>query len=262
MDNQDLPTQEPAPAAPITPAKPKKDWVKEAKSYALIIGSILIFRSTFFEPFKIPSDSMNSTLLTGDFLLVNKFAYGFKLPLSDWFGPPIYLTGPEQPKRGDVLVFKFPKDPSFDYIKRVVGLPGDTVEMVDKVVYVNGKPMESVEVDGKERKEILDNKYEKVQFKFFKNKDGEHEYFTQIDPAAMHSVNTPKFTVPSGMYFMMGDNRDLSGDSRMWGFMPFENVKGKAILIWFSLAFPWPWQSPGEREEFHFRPGRIGKMID
>lgn len=255
-------TQTPAPAPTPELSKAEK-FKKEAKSYALIIFSLLAFRSVFFEPYRIPSDSMNTTLLTGDFLLVNKFSYGFKLPFSDWFNTnPIYLTGPEKPARGDVIVFKYPRDISIDFIKRVVGLPGDTVEMVDKVVYVNGVPLESRELEGKEQREDLDERYQNYAFKFFEVKTGEHKHFTQIDQNSLHSVTTPKFTVPDGNYFVMGDNRDLSGDSRMWGFVPFGHIKGRAVVIWFSLSFPWPWQlgSP-EAEEFHFRPWRIGKAI-
>lgn len=117
----------------------KGKFVKELKSFVLIILSVLIFRSVLFEPFKIPSGSMIPTLLIGDFILVNKFAYGFKVPFSDWFSDPIYITGPQQPDRGDVIVFKYPKDTNLNYIKRVVGLPGDTIEVIDKVVYINNK---------------------------------------------------------------------------------------------------------------------------
>lgn len=246
-----------------SPVSKKEKFKKEAKSYFLIIFSLLFFRSVFFEPFRIPSDSLNPTLLTGDFLLVNKFAYGFKVPFSDWFRTnPIYVTGPTMPERGDVIVFKYPRDISFDYIKRVIGLPGDTVEMIDKVVYVNGEAIQAKEVNDKELRESLDDKYDNYSFKQFETKTGKHIHFTQIDTNANFSVNTPKFTVPHDHLFVMGDNRDLSGDSRMWGFVPFGHIKGKAMFIWFSLSFPWPWQiGTGAGEEFHFRPWRIGKVI-
>lgn len=236
---------------------------KEAKSYAIIIFSLLAFRSTFFEPFRIPSDSLNPTLLTGDFILVNKMSYGLKLPFSDWFNTnPTYLTGPSLPERGDVIVFKYPRDINLDYIKRVVGLPGDTVEMVDKVVYVNGVAIEAREVNDKELRESLDDKYKGYNFKQLETKTGNHTHYTQIDMNALYSANTPKFTVPHNQLFVLGDNRDLSGDSRMFGFVPFGHVKGKAMLIWFSLSFPWPWQiGSSAGEEFHFRPWRIGKLI-
>jgi signal peptidase I len=130
---QAIPAQDPAGAA--APLISKKDkFIKEVKSFTLIILSVLVFRSVLFEPFKIPSGSMIPTLLIGDFILVNKFSYGFKVPFSDWFSDPIYMTGSAQPKRGDVIVFKYPKDTNLNYIKRVVGLPGDTIEVIDKVV--------------------------------------------------------------------------------------------------------------------------------
>src|SRR6187431_2045531 len=150
----------------------KEKFIKEAKSFTFIILSVLIFRSVLFEPFKIPSGSMIPTLLIGDFILVNKFAYGFKVPFSDWFTDPIYVTGPAQPERGDVIVFKYPKDPNLNYIKRVVGLPGDTIEVIDKVVYVNSKPIETKEISGKEIIEDMDEKYKQYNFKFFETKTG------------------------------------------------------------------------------------------
>src|SRR5690606_21593341 len=135
--------------------------VKEIKSITLIVFTVLLFRSVFFEPFKIPTGSMIPTLMIGDFILVNKFSYGFKVPFSDWVGDPIYLTGPETPKRGDVIVFKYPKDTSFNYIKRVIGLPGDTIEVIDKVVYVNDEPIEPSVVSEEEAKKLMDDMDEK-----------------------------------------------------------------------------------------------------
>ncbi len=135
--------------APVATVSRKEKFIKEAKSFTMIILSVLVFRSVLFEPFKIPSGSMIPTLLIGDFILVNKFSYGFKVPFSDWFSDPVYLTGPQTPERGDVIVFKYPKDTNLNYIKRVVGLPGDTIEVIDKVVYVNNKPIVTKEIDGK-----------------------------------------------------------------------------------------------------------------
>jgi signal peptidase I len=126
----------------------KEKFKKEAKSIFWIIFLVLGFRSVFFEPFKIPSGSMIPTLLIGDFILVNKFSYGFKVPFSDWFTDPVYITGPGKPERGDVIVFKYPKDENLNYIKRVVGLPGDTVQVIDKVVYINNEPIPYESFDG------------------------------------------------------------------------------------------------------------------
>lgn len=246
-------------AAPLISKKDK--FIKEVKSFTLIILSVLVFRSVLFEPFKIPSGSMIPTLLIGDFILVNKFSYGFKVPFSDWFTDPVYLTGPAQPERGDVVVFKYPKDTNLNYIKRVIGLPGDTIEVIDKVVYVNNKPIETKEIDGKKILEDMDDRYKAYQFKFMETKTGDQTHVTQVDMGNDYFANYYKFTVPKDNYFVMGDNRDFSADSRRWGTVPFGHIKGKAIMIWFSLSVPWPW-SEDEQESWKFRPWRIGKLID
>lgn len=246
--------------APETISK-KDKFIKEAKSFSLIILSVLVFRSVFFEPFKIPSGSMIPTLLIGDFILVNKFSYGFKVPFSDWFSDPIYVAGKKFPERGDVIVFKYPKDPDLNYIKRVVGLPGDTVEVIDKVVYVNNVPIETKIIDGKEILEDMDEKYKSYQFKFMETKTGTTTHITQVDEGNDYFANYYKFTVPKEHFFVMGDNRDFSADSRRWGTVPFGNIKGKAILVWFSFSLPMPWGPQDEQESWKFRPWRIGTVI-
>lgn len=249
-------------AAETAPMVSKKEkFIKEAKSFFLIILSVLVFRSVLFEPFKIPSGSMIPTLLIGDFILVNKFSYGFKVPFSDWFTDPIYMTGPKQPERGDVVVFKYPKDTNLNYIKRVIGLPGDTIEVIDKVVYVNNQPIQTKEIDGKDIIEDMDERYKSYQFKFLETKTGNATHVSQIDVGNDYFANYYKFTVPKDNYFVMGDNRDFSADSRRWGTVPFGHIKGKAIMVWFSLSVPWPW-SEDEQESWKFRPWRIGKLID
>lgn len=237
-----------------------KKFAREFKSIILIIVSVLAFRSTFFEPFKIPSGSMIPTLMIGDFILVNKFAYGFKVPFSDWFSDPTYITGPGKPERGDVIVFKYPKNPDLNYIKRVVGLPGDTIQIIDKVVYVNDEPIRVEEADGAEIMEDMDDKFKRFNFKFYETETGDHQHFTQVDEDNIYIANFNKILVPEDRYFVMGDNRDFSADSRIWGFVPFENIKGEAVAIWFSLSFPWPWSE--EDETFKFRPWRIGTLIE
>ena len=124
---------------------------------------------------------MIPTLMIGDFILVNKMAYGLKVPFTDFFGDPIYITGPKKPQRGDVIVFKYPKDTSVNYIKRVIGLPGDVLEVKDKTVYINEKPIEGVEFDGKEIMADMDDKFKNYNFKFFQTKTGEHDHVIQID---------------------------------------------------------------------------------
>jgi signal peptidase I len=235
--------------------------IKEVTSFSVIIFAVLLFRSVFFEPFKIPSGSMIPTLMIGDFILVNKFSYGFKLPFSEMFSDPVYITNPGAPKRGDVVVFKYPKDTSLNYIKRVVGLPGDEIEIVDKVVFVNGKPIQVIEVDSKNFMADMDDRFKRYNFKFYKTYTGEHQHIIQLHTDNVYNANYYKQTIPEGHYFVMGDNRDYSSDSRIWGFVPFEYIKGKALFVWFSMSIPWPW-SEDEQDNFKFRPWRIGTVIN
>lgn len=232
----------------------KKINAKEIWSYVLIIAAVFAFRSTFFEPFRIPSGSMIPTLNIGDFIVVNKFAYGFKLPYSETFSDPVYLTKFEPPKRDDVIVFKYPVDTSKNFIKRVIGLPGDEIEIVNKEVLVNGKPMAMIPDSSDVTKDFAGSfDGEKVQF--FKIKDNEREFNIQTTHKLTQVDTFPKFKVPAGNYFVMGDNRDFSADSRFWGFVPEQNIKGKAFVVWMSLTLPLL------DDTFSFTPTRIGKMI-
>lgn len=239
----------------------KQKIINEVKSITLIILSVLIFRSVFFEPFRIPSGSMIPTLMIGDFILVNKFAYGFKVPFSDFvLGDksfnPIYLFGKSEPKRGDVVVFKYPKDLSINYIKRVVGLPGDTLEIRNKIVYINDVPIEAKEFDGKEIMSDMDEKFKGYNLKFYKAKTGDHEHVIQQDNDNYYKVDFEKITIPSGNYFVMGDNRDFSYDGRYWGFVSHELIKGRAMFVWFSFILPF------SENPVKFRPWRIGTAIN
>lgn len=239
----------------------KQKLIKETKSIALIIVVVLTFRSIFFEPFRIPSGSMIPTLMIGDFILVNKFSYGLKVPFSDlvMFDTslnPIYVAGKSEPKRGDVIVFKYPKDLSVNYIKRVIGLPGDTLEIRNKVVYINDKPIEAKEIDGQAIMSDMDDKFKSYNLKFYKTKTGEHEHIIQQDNDNYYKVDFEKISIPAGNYFVMGDNRDFSYDARYWGFVKHEQIKGKALVVWFSFIFPF-----GENQ-WKFRPGRIGTIIN
>lgn len=229
--------------------------IKEIQSIALIVVAVFAFRSMFYEPFKIPSGSMIPTLKIGDFILVNKFAYGFKVPFSDYFTNPLYITPFKNPARGDVIVFKYPKDTSINYIKRVVGLPGDTIEIRNKIVYVNGEAIALSDIDGEEYIADMDEKFKAYKFRFYKLKTGEHEHVIQLDEENLFKPDYAKLTIPPNQFFVMGDNRDYSLDSRFWGFVPKEYIKGKALFIWFSIILPFT------EDGFKFRPQRIGTVI-
>jgi signal peptidase I len=215
-------------------------WVEYSISFFPVILIVFLLRSFLVEPFKIPSSSMVPTLLVGDFILVNKFTYGIRLPVINK-----KMLELNSPSRGDVMVFRFPDDPSLDYIKRVVGLPGDRVEYRDKRLSINGRPVPLRQVD-----DYLSR--ERMQFsrRYVETLNGvEHEILLEEDaPAAVmpgrafpHSANCNyntsgvACTVPAGHYFVMGDNRDNSSDSRVWGFVPDENIVGKAFFIWLNL---------------------------
>lgn len=239
----------------------KQKAIKEFKSILLIIICVFTFRSVLFEPFRIPSGSMIPTLMIGDFIVVNKFSYGFKVPFSDFtWGQksfdPIYLFGQKDPERGDVVVFKYPRELSVNYIKRIVGLPGDKIEIRNKVVYINDKAIDSVEFDGKEILADMDEKFKGIDFKFYKTKTGNAEHVVQVNVQDYREMDFPPTTIPEGKYFVMGDNRDNSFDSRGWGFVDFKYIKGKAIFVWFSMILP------GGGESFKFRPWRIGTPIN
>jgi len=215
-------------------------WVEYSISFFPVILIVFLLRSFLVEPFKIPSSSMVPTLLVGDFILVNKFTYGIRLPV---LNRKVLELG--SPRRGDVMVFRFPEDPSLDYIKRVVGLPGDRIEYRNKRLVVNGTPIATRQID-----DYLSR--ERMQFsrRYIETLAGvEHEILLEDDaPAALTpsrsfpysgncAYNTSGLvcTVPPGHYFMMGDNRDNSSDSRVWGFVPDANIVGKAFFIWLNF---------------------------
>lgn len=233
-----------------------KTIVKELKSIIVIIFLVLLFRSAFFEPFKIPSGSMIPTLMIGDFILVNKMSYGFKLPFSQWISDPIYVGNKSNPERGDVMVFKYPQDTSVYYIKRVIGLPGDTVEIKDKVIYINDVPLVHNEIDGKKYMDDMDDKFKGIKLRFFEEEIGPHKHTYQIDDENFYKTDHEKTVVPPDHFFVMGDNRDFSYDSRYWNFVPHKYIIGKAVLVWFSMIFPW------NEDSFKFRYHRIFNPIN
>lgn len=237
--NQPTPPVNSSPMQP-TATQPKKQgaWDEFIKTllYAFVIA--VVFRSLFFEPFHIPSGSMKSNLLIGDYLFVNKMSYGYSrysFPLGIPFFKGRALSD-HRPKRGDVVVFRLPTNPRIDYIKRVMGLPGDRLQVRGGTLFINGEAVEDTYVDlfndsdGVENIDKLITRLEETlpegkKFLILKESDGGYQN------------NTPVFEVPEGHYFMMGDNRDNSRDSRYQdevGFVPEENLVGKAVIIFFS----------------------------
>jgi signal peptidase I len=219
-------------------------WIEYSGSFFPVIALVFVLRSFLWEPFKIPSSSMVPTLLVGDLILVNKYDYGIRLPI---INKKIIEVG--NPQRGDVMVFKYPKDPSQDYIKRVIGMPGDKITYENKRLTINGKPVDYQPMDDyldderpvyhKQYKEMLPNVLHRILVM-----DGRRTLDLGAVDNFPHRENCDysydKFTciVPPGNYFMMGDNRDNSADSRYWGFVPDKNIVGKAILIWMNFGNP------------------------
>ena len=204
--------------------------VEYARSFFPIILVVLVIRSFIAEPFRIPSGSMLPTLHVGDFILVNKFTYGIRLPV---LNSKIISLG--EPERGDVLVFRYPKNPNVDYIKRVIGLPGDTVGYFNKTVYINGEAV-SQDIQQKDI-ELLGLVPARNELRF--EHLGELGHAILVDPE--RRLVEGEAVVPTGEYFVMGDNRDNSNDSRFWGTVPEENLVGKAFFIWMS----WDWNNGG-----------------
>ena len=199
--------------------------VEYARAFFPVILIVFILRSFLVEPFRIPSGSMLPGLLPGDFILVNKFAYGVRLPIVN---NKLFNLG--EVKRGDVVVFRYPRDPSVNYIKRLIGLPGDKIVYKNRQLSINGVLMDLVEKDGFEFKETLGGV--SSYHRFVENLAGvEHDI---IHTTLTGSDEILEITVPAGHYFVMGDNRDRSNDSRYWGFVPDANLVGKAFYIWFS----------------------------
>ncbi len=220
----------------------REPWLVDiSKSFFPILLIVLILRSFVAEPFRIPSGSMMPTLLHGDFILVNKFSYGVRLPV--WHQKILNIGTPQ---RGDVAVFRFPKNPADDYIKRVIGLPGDHIAYRDKKLYING-----ILVHQEKNGTYQGDGANSVM-------NGAMIFRENLDPRP-HDILLKKigysmpgeFTVPQNHFFVMGDNRDHSSDSRIWGFVPEENLVGRAFLVWMN------WDFAGKK--FNFK--RIGKKI-
>jgi len=216
-------------------------WLEYTASFFPVILVVFVLRSFLFEPFRIPSGSMIPTLHIGDLILVNKYDYGVRLPV---INKKIIDVG--DPKRGDVMVFRFPLNPSQDYIKRVVGLPGDKLEYYDKQLTINGEkvPMSPAgqffDPDRLQNYSQYTEKLGQVEHQVIVNDavpPGLSPGFLNTHPeACQYSGRGISCTVPAGHYFVMGDNRDNSEDSRYWGFVPDENIVGRAFFIWMNFG--------------------------
>ena len=220
-------------------------WLDWTAGLFPVILAVFLLRSFLFEPFKIPSGSMIPTLLVGDLILVNKYHYGVRLPVINK-----KIIANHDPQRGDVMVFRYPKDESVDYIKRVVGVPGDEISFHDQQLYINGvaAPMQQLPAPG------FYDEDSRMYFPEFKEKLGTVEHDILLNPHnqpyygsedkitfpfrenCRYSAEGVTCKVPAGHYFMMGDNRDNSQDSRFWGFVPDENIVGKAFFVWMNFG--------------------------
>jgi signal peptidase I len=205
--------------------------VDYARSFFPVILIVLLLRSFLVEPFRIPSASMMPTLLIGDFILVNKFAYGVRLPV---LRNKVYEVG--EPQRGDIVVFRYPKDQRMDYIKRVIGLPGDRIAYFRKQLYVNGQPVRQTRLAP--YLGVGSGNSMTGAMRLEEDLSGVlHDILIREGQPTVEG----EFVVPAGHYFVMGDNRDNSNDSRYWGTVPEENLVGKAFMIWMN----WDWGNHG-----------------
>ncbi len=220
-------------------------WVEYSRSFFPVILAVFILRSFVVEPFKIPSGSMIPTLHVGDFILVNRYTYGLRLPIVNK-----KFIEVNQPQRGDVMVFHYPNDPSIDYIKRVVGVPGDAIVYRDKKLWINGLEQTQQQegeynyvetglrfVHTERKKENLSGREHAILL----NPEVPQVLLERVDMFPQHeqcsySTQEMRCTVPAGYYFMMGDNRDNSRDSRYWGFVPDDDIVGKAFFIWMNFG--------------------------
>lgn len=215
-------------------------FVENCRSFFPVILIVLVLRSFLIEPFRIPSGSMLPTLNVGDFIVVNKFSYGLRMPVFHWKFLPL-----GEPETGDVVVFRYPPAPEKDYIKRVIGKPGDTIRYVNKRLSINGQ-----ELAYEYRRQYDEGTsfiIREAEVRSEQLGDGEHEILVLTRAFDQGG----EVTVPEGHYFVMGDNRDNSEDSRRWGFVPERNLVGKAVFIWMN------WDSTLGHPDW----GRIGTSI-
>tara|TARA_B100000989_G_scaffold193949_1_gene146350 strand:+ start:180 stop:941 length:762 start_codon:yes stop_codon:yes gene_type:complete len=216
-------------------------WLnKQGKSFLPILLIVLLLRSFLAEPFRIPSGSMLPTLLIGDYILVNKYEYGIRLPITK-----TKIFNISEPKRGDVIVFRYPGNEDINFIKRVIGIPGDKIKYYNKQLYVNGVIYKKSKQETHEYLSV----FGRQELEIFTENDNQKIYNILNDN--MSPVNDDEFFVPENKYFVMGDNRDHSSDSRYWGFVPEKNLVGEAFLIWMNF----------NSKNFSMKYNRIGNSI-
>jgi signal peptidase I len=240
-------TQADEPEEAVTRARREPIVVEYARAFFPVILIVFVLRAFIVEPFRIPSGSMMPSLFAGDFILVSKSSYGVRFP-----GLNVKLLDIAQPKRGDVMVFRYPDNPSINYIKRTVGLPGDHILYRDKRIYINGKLMPQELTGNYLLRETGERLTEMQQWS---EQLGEVKH--DILKYSHASDLVLEYKVPEGHYFVLGDNRDRSNDSRYWGFVPEDHLIGRAFMIWFS------WDMSGDSKSFWNRIlwDRIGNSI-
>lgn len=229
-----------------------KALLKEVRNIALLAVVILTFYSSCYRPHRIPSGSMIPTLMVGDYILVDNAAYGLRLPFSD-----IYLTGPKKVERGDVVVFRYPPNPRLNYIKRVVALPGDRVRIENNIVFINDEPIEQSILDELIHTEYIEERYLEANLRQYEVQTGEAEHLLQLARPPIMDQHFSEITLKEDEYFMMGDNRDFSSDSRDWGPVHFDDIHGKALWVWFSFVGPL-----ADEGQMRVKWNRIGTRIE
>ena len=213
-----------------------------ARSFFPVLLIVFLLRSFLFEPFRIPSGSLEPTLLIGDFILVNKYDYGVRLPVAHTM-----LKRNNEPQRGDIIVFRYPPNPSIDYIKRVIGIPGDKISYINKELYINGNKIPQTMLASVN---VTDDSNEMVNVQEKEEDLFGIKHHIYLDPQR-RGQDYVDYVVPKNMYFVMGDNRDDSADSRYWGFVDNKNIIGKAVVVWMS------WDGANK----NIRWQRLGKSI-
>lgn len=232
---------------------------KQIPILVAVVIAILAVRSSIIEPFRIPTRSMLPGLMTGDFLFANKLQYGLRFPFTQW-----YLSQPRTPKRGDIVIFAPPEAGQESlYIKRIVGLPGDHIRFEGKQFYLNEQPVQKFEITGSEREETLNHpgfdpeeRYQSSKLHLYRETIDGRSYTILEDDSFEGNRSNPELTVPEDHYFVLGDNRDDTRDSRLFGVIPFNSIRGRAFVIWFSYRVSF------SDSRWSFRGERIGKWIE